>query len=186
MSSFKLLTVLNLWFIEINKLPSTVTNLRNLRADEMISKSLAKLEQMKSLELFDVDASFAVKMSHLLKLQKLALSGRLARGKLPGWTCFLTSLKQVHLIASGIAQDSLLLLSSLPGLLHLGLNAAYREKEMTFAAGSFPALQTLTLLESSNLGQISRECLAELHELVLDRCTKLADSPKGMENLTRL
>lgn len=305
MSCFRLLTVLNLWFIEINKLPSTVTNLRNLRylgirstfieelpkdlgklqklqtldtkwsmvqrlpsslsklkslrhlillkrhaadyyrpypgtpvgqlpaglqnltslqtlkyvrADEMISKSLAKLEQMKSLELFDVDASFAAvlsssisKMSHLQrlgitnsntesvidlesitvaprKLQKLALSGRLARGKLPGWTCFLTSLKQVHLIASGIAQDSLLLLSSLPGLLHLSLNAAYREKEMTFAAGGFPALQTLTLHELSNLSQIEfqRGCLAELHELVLDKCTKLADSPKGMENLTRL
>ncbi|KAF0897806.1 hypothetical protein E2562_000513 [Oryza meyeriana var. granulata] len=206
------------------ELPQGLQNLTSLqalkyvKADKMIVKSLAKLEQMKSLELFDVDASFAIdlsssisKMDHLQrlgitnrnaeavidlesitqaprKIQKLALSGRLATGELPGWTSSLTSLKKVQLMACEIAQESLLLLSSLPGLLHLSLVAAYREKKMTFADGSYPALQTLALHELHNLTEIEfqRGCLVELSELVLERCTRLTDPPRGMENLTRL
>lgn len=215
LSRFRLLTVLNLWFVKMNKLPSSVTNLHNLRylgvrdtlieeipkdlgklqnlqildskfsmfqrlpssiaqlknlrhlivlkretsdflkpypgtavgvpdglenlaslqtlikyveADKKMVRSLAKLEQMRSLEISVIDASFAAdlsssisRMSFLLrlgvaikpgvdavldfesisrpplKLQKLALTGRLARGKLPPWICSLTSLVQLRL-----------------------------------------------------------------------------------------
>nr|ALO70133.1 NBS-LRR-like resistance protein [Oryza sativa] len=53
----RLLTVLNLWFIEINKLPSTVTNLRNLRYlgirstfIEELPKDLGRLQKLQTLD----------------------------------------------------------------------------------------------------------------------------------------
>lgn len=302
LSRFRLITVLNLWFIEMKKLPSTVTSLHNLRylgirttlieelpqdlgnlqklqtldaklsmikwlpasiaklkslrhlillrrhaadltvafpamavgapkglenltslqtlkyvlADKKMVASLARLEQIRSLELSGVDAGLTSDLSSSisrmgclvclgleaqpradavldlesitrppLKLQKLALTGKLARGRLPSWTCSLTSLVLLRLCRCAIAQDSFSLLAALPGLVSLSLIAAYRDKVITFAGGSFPALKRLTLCDLDNLTRIEFQqgCLVSLGDLVLSECTMLTDTPQGMENL---
>ncbi|GJN36459.1 hypothetical protein PR202_gb25364 [Eleusine coracana subsp. coracana] len=57
MSHFRLLTVLNLWFIEMKKLPDSVTNLHNLRyldirstLIEELPKELGKLQKLRILD----------------------------------------------------------------------------------------------------------------------------------------
>jgi len=57
LSHFRLLTVLNLWFIEINKLPDSVTSLHNLRylgirstLVEELPKELGKLQKLQTLD----------------------------------------------------------------------------------------------------------------------------------------
>ncbi|TVT98437.1 hypothetical protein EJB05_12968, partial [Eragrostis curvula] len=305
LSSFRLLTLLNLWFIDMYNLPDSVTNLHNLRylgirstfieelprdlgklqklqtldakwsmvrrlpsstgklknlrhlilftretdsfwmpfpgkvarapdgldkltslqtlkyvqADEKMVKSLGKLEQMKSLELSGVDARYTAdlllsisRMSCLVclllemepgestvldlelitkpprKLQKLALTGRLARGKLPSWTNSLTSLVRLRLFHCDIGQDSLMLLAELPSLLNLSLIATYQDRKMTFPGGSFSTLQKLTLQDLPNLCHIEFQqgCLSNLSSLVLSLCMELTEIPQGMARLMRL
>ncbi|KAL6657199.1 hypothetical protein ACP70R_004979 [Stipagrostis hirtigluma subsp. patula] len=305
LSRFRLLTVLNLWFIGLNKLPDSVSSLHNLRylgirstlveelpknlgklqklqtldaklsmvrrlpsstaklkslrhlilftrespdfwtpypgtavgapeglesltslqtlkyvqADKKMVKSLARLEKMRSLELSGLDASMnnhlsssISRMSCLVrlglemeggadamldlesvtrpprKLQKLALTGQLARGKLPSWTSSLTSLVQLRLIHCNVAQDSLLLMAELPGLANLSLISAYRDRNMTFYGGGFPMLRRLTLQELPNLTRLDFEpgCLVNLRDLALGLCTELTETPQGMENLSHV
>ncbi|RLM86123.1 hypothetical protein C2845_PM04G09360 [Panicum miliaceum] len=57
MSRFRLLTVLNLWFIEMNRLPDSVTNLHNLwylgirsTLIEELPKGLGKLQKLQVLD----------------------------------------------------------------------------------------------------------------------------------------
>ncbi|CAN6168097.1 unnamed protein product [Urochloa humidicola] len=303
LSRFRLLTVLNLWFIDMNKLPDSVTKLHNLRylgirstlveelprdlgklqklqtldcklsmvqrlpgsttklkslrhlilftrqaadfwkpfpgtvvqppqglenltslqtlkyvqANTKTVRSLASLDQMRSLELSGLDpshtADLPLSISRMrcllrlglelepnavldlesvtpppLKLQKLALAGRLARGKLPSWTFSLTSLTQLQLRGCEIEEDSLVLLAVLPRLVNLSFIAAYKGKSMTFARGTFPTLQKLTLQDLPNLNhmEFQQGCLANLHDLVLALCSELTEIPRGMENLILL
>ncbi|XP_037478978.1 disease resistance protein RPM1-like [Triticum dicoccoides] len=304
LSGFRLLTVLNLWFVQIDKLPSSLTNLLNLRylgirstlieelpqelgklhhlqtldtkwsmvqrlppsiaklkslrhlilyrrrsadfrypgpgsaivfpqglqnltclqtlkyveADENMVKSLGSLKHMKSLELFGVHESILVhlpssisKMSGLLrlgivsrdanvsldlepfsqppiKLQRLSLTGMLARGKLPSWVGRLDSLVQLRLCSCELKGDSIGLLSSLPRLLHLTLNNAYSDKSLTFPEGCFPVLKKLSLHDLPNLSHVEfqKGSLVHLNELILGRCDDLTEIPQGIENLTQL
>ncbi|CAN6165997.1 unnamed protein product [Urochloa humidicola] len=305
LSHFRLLTVLNLWYVEMNKLPSSVTSLHNLRylgvrgtliqelpkelgklhklqildaklsmvqrlpssvsnlkslrhlivltrgstdllkpypatatevpqglekltslqtlkyvqANKKMVTSLAKLGQMRSLELCGIDTSLIVDLSASisrvsflrrlgveinpgedtvldlesisgppLKLQKLSLTGRLARGKLPSWICSLTSLIHLRLHGCQIAQDSLEILAALPGLVNLSLISAYRERSMIFTQDSFPALRKLTLESLPDLSHIAFQegSLANLCDLVLGQCTELTETPQGMENLKHI
>ncbi|OEL29530.1 Disease resistance protein RPM1 [Dichanthelium oligosanthes] len=76
LSHFRLLTVLNLWFIEINKLPDSVTNLHNLRylgirstLIEQLPKELGKLQKLQTL---DAKASMVQRLpSSTAKLKSL-------------------------------------------------------------------------------------------------------------------
>ncbi|TVU39550.1 hypothetical protein EJB05_12975, partial [Eragrostis curvula] len=197
----------------------SLQTLKYVRADKNMIRSLARLEQMRSLDLSGLDESLTAdlsasisRMSHLLrlgleleptsdavldlesirrpplKLQKLDLRGRLARGKLPSWTCSLTNLTQLWLCQCEIAEDSLMLLAKLPRLLNLTLIDAYQGTNMTFTARSFPTLQRLILRDFPNLSHIEFQegCLIKLHDLVLSRCTNLIETPQGMENLANL
>lgn len=304
LSGFRLLTVLNLWFVQIDKLPSSLTNLLNLRylgirstlieelpqelgqlhnlqtldakwsrvqrlppsitklkslrhlilfrrrsadfrhpapgtailfpgglhnltslqtlkyiqADEKLVKSLESLKHMKSLELFGVSESNLVHlpssistMSQLLrlgivsrddnvtldlepfyppplKLQKLSLTGMLARGKLPSWFGHLENLMQLRLCSSELKGDSIRLLSSLPRLLHLTLVNAYNEKSLIFAEGCFPVLKNLSLHGFPNLSHLEFQqgSLVHLNTLTLGRCDELTEVPQGIENLIQL
>uniref|UniRef100_A0ACD5UU91 Uncharacterized protein n=1 Tax=Avena sativa TaxID=4498 RepID=A0ACD5UU91_AVESA len=304
LSGFRLLTILNLWFVQIDKLPSSLPNLLNLRylgirstlieelpldlgklhqlqtldtkwsmvqrlppsitklkrlrhlilyrrqsadfrypspgraiafprgiqnltclqtlkfieADEKMIKSLGSLKHMKSLELFGMHESILVhlpssisKMSGLLrlgivsrdanvtldlepfyppplKLQKLSLTGMLARGKLPSWFAHLDNLVQLRLCSSELKGGSIGLLSSLPRLLHLTLNNAYSDMSLTFVEGCFPVLKKLSLQCLPNLSHIEfrKGSLVHLNVLILGRCAELTEIPQGIENLIQL
>ncbi|WVZ62307.1 hypothetical protein U9M48_012071 [Paspalum notatum var. saurae] len=306
LSHIRLLTLLNLWFIEIKKLPDSLTNLHNLRylgirstpveelpeelgrlqklqtldakltmvqrlpssvaklkslrhlivlkrettdllnpypgmavqvphglenltslqtlkyvqAHKKVVRSLAALEQLRSLELSGVNtdslaADLSSSISRLgclqrlgletehgadsvlklesispppMQLQMLSLTGRLEGGKLPSWTCSLTSLVQLRLCRCRIAHDSLVLLAALPRLVNLGLKDSYDERDMVFFNGGFLALQKLTLEDLPNLSHIEFQegCLVNLRGLALGRCTKLTEAPQGMEKLEHL
>ncbi|CAN6213900.1 unnamed protein product [Urochloa humidicola] len=123
-----------------------------------------------------------------LKLQKLSLTGRLARGKLPSWIYSLTSLIHLRLHGCQIAQDSLEILAALPGLVNLSLISAYRERSMIFTQDSFPTLRKLTLESLPDLSRIAFQegCLVNLCDLVLGQCTELTETPQGMENLKHI
>lgn len=171
-------------------LPDGLQNLRCLQtlkyvqANQKLVRSLASLEQMRSLELSGVDQRIIVdlpsalsRMSCLLRLgiissdanvtldlesflpppvnlKTLTITGKLARGKLPSWFGSLTNLTQLHLRSSELGEDSVAILSSLPRLLYLSLINAYTEGSLTFAAGCFPALRQLSLLGLPNLTSI--------------------------------
>ncbi|XP_037486838.1 disease resistance protein RPM1-like [Triticum dicoccoides] len=304
LSGFRLLTVLNLWFVQIDKLPSSLTKLLNLRylgirstlieelpqdlgqlhnlqtldtkwsrvqrlppsirkldnlrhlivfrrrsadfrspfpgtaiefpdglqnltclqtlkyieADEKMVKSLKSLKHMKSLELSGVHESNLIHlpssistMSGLLclgivsrdanvildlepfyppplKLQRLSLTGMLAKGKLPSWFGHLDNLMQLRLCSSELRGDSIGLISSLPRLLHLTLKNAYTDKILTFPEGSFPVLKKLSLHEMPNLSHVEfgKGSLVHLNVLILGRCDELTAIPQGIENLTEL
>ncbi|CAL5062760.1 unnamed protein product [Urochloa decumbens] len=196
---------------------TSLQTLKYVQANTKTVRSLASLDQMRSLELSGLDPSHAADLPSSisrmrcllrlglelepnavldlesvtpppLKLQKLALAGRLARGKLPSWTFSLTSLTQLRLCGCEIEEDSLVLLAALPRLVDLSLIAAYKGRGMTFARGSFPTLQKLTLQDLPYLNHMDFQqgCLVNLHDLVLALCTKLTEIPRGMENLILL
>ncbi|KAI5011457.1 hypothetical protein ZWY2020_013594 [Hordeum vulgare] len=192
--------------------------LKYIEADEKMVKSLKSLKHMKSLELSGVHESNLIHlpssistMSGLLclgivsrdanvildlepfyppplKLQRLSLTGMLARGKLPSWFGHLDNLMQLRLCSSELRGDSIGLLSSLPRLLHLTLKNAYTDKSLSFPEGSFPVLKKLSLHELPNLSHIEfqKGSLLHLNVLILGRCDELTEIPQGIENLIEL
>ncbi|VAH50788.1 unnamed protein product [Triticum turgidum subsp. durum] len=192
--------------------------LKYIEADEKMVKSLKSLKHMKSLELSGVHESNLIHlpssistMSGLLclgivsrdgnvildlepfyppplKLQRLSLTGMLAKGKLPSWFGHLDNLMQLRLCSSELRGDSIGLISSLPRLLHLTLKNAYTDKILTFPEGSFPVLKKLSLHEMPNLSHVEfgKGSLVHLNVLILGRCDELTAIPQGIENLTEL
>jgi disease resistance protein RPM1 len=194
---------------------TSLQTLKYVQANQKIVRSLAHLGQMRCLELSGIDASLTAdlsssisRMSFLLrlgleinavldlesisrpplKLQKLTLAGRLARGKLPSWICSLTSLLQLRLSGCQIAQDSLVLLAALPRLVNLSLVKAYHERSIIFTRDGSPALRKLTLEGLPNLSHIEFQegCLVNLRDLVLGQCAELSKTPQGMGNLEHI
>lgn len=123
-----------------------------------------------------------------LKLQKLSLTGMLARGKLPSWFGHLHNLKQLRLCSSDLGGDSVRLLSSLPGLLRLTLVNAYSGKSLTFEEGGFPVLKNLSLHDLPNLSHLEfrERSLVHLNALTLGQCDELTEVPQGIESLIQL
>ncbi|KAK1273753.1 Disease resistance protein RPM1 [Acorus gramineus] len=75
-------------------------------------------------------------------LQRLSLRGRL-QGILPRWFKSLTNVKTLYLKSSGLNEDPLLSLKSLPNLVWLVLVDAYDGEELCIQADGFPSLKEL-------------------------------------------
>lgn len=176
-----------------------LTHLRRLEIVEVrnmhcvkLSKSVVKMEHLRHLVVARKYRQETLQLEDLNPppplLQKLSLYGKLDKAALPGWLISLSNLTHLTLESSGIREDSLHLLSSLPRLVFLILFEAYDGQNLHFNAGCFPQLKVLRLQDMAHLSRIDieRKALTNLQELLLVRCRELKMVPMGIENLTRL
>ncbi|KAK1292323.1 Disease resistance protein RPM1 [Acorus calamus] len=119
-------------------------------------------------------------------LQKLILRGNLK--SLPRWCGSLPSLRVLSLRSSGLREDPLRSLQQLPVLEYLVLHKAYDGKKLCFQVNSFPSLKKLSLIELSQLNQVTMKkgAMQSLRSLSLVRCGELETLPQGIESLTKL
>ncbi|XP_026656446.1 disease resistance protein RPM1-like isoform X2 [Phoenix dactylifera] len=157
-----------------------------------LSKSIVKMQHLRHLVIARKYRQETLQLEALSPpppfLQKLSLYGKLDQKVLPNWLISLANLTHLTLQSSGIGEDSLLLLSSLPKLVYLILFEAYDDQPLHFKAGWFPQLKVLRLQDMAHLSSIDieQEALINLQELFLIRCRELKMVPLGIENLTRL
>ncbi|KAG1327370.1 disease resistance protein RPM1-like [Cocos nucifera] len=196
----------------------SLQTLKAVVADEDMIKHLGNLTHLRRLEIVEVRnmhcaklSKSIVKMKHLRHLviarkyrqetlplealsppppllRKLSLYGKLDQDRLPNWLISLANLTHLTLESSGIGEDSLRLLSSLPNLVFLILFEAYDGQHLHFKAEWFPQLKVLRLQDMAHLSSIEIEqgALMNLQELLLVRCGELKMVPLGIENVTGL
>ncbi|KAK1296068.1 Disease resistance protein RPM1 [Acorus calamus] len=184
---------------EVVRLVGDLTQLRSFAIVEVRESDgtvlCASIKKMKFLHTLLIEATdrgeAPLKLENLYPppplLQKLNLSGRLL-GMLPRWFNSLINLKRLWLVSSGLKEDPLLSLKSLPNLVWLGLKDAYDGKDLCFQAGGFPSLIELGLVELSHLNHITIEegAMQSLKQFYLKRCKELKTLPQGIECLTTL
>ncbi|KAK1274453.1 Disease resistance protein RPM1 [Acorus gramineus] len=159
------------------------------------TKLCASIKKMKFLHTLRIQATDTGKAPLVLEtldpppplLQRLSLGGRL-QGILPRWFKSLTNVKILYLKSSGLNEDPLLSLKSLPNLVVITLDNAYDGEELCFQADGFPSLKELWFIELSHLNQITIEegAMQSLKEFNLIMCKELKTVPQGIERLTTL
>ncbi|KAK1274207.1 Disease resistance protein RPM1 [Acorus gramineus] len=156
------------------------------------TKLCASIKKMKFLQTLLIQATDRGEALETLDpppplLQRLSLGGRL-QGILPRWFNSLINLKILCLRSSGLKEDPLLSLKSLPNLVVIRLDNAYDGEELCFQADGFPSLKELWLVELSHLKQITIEegAMQSLKEFNLIMCKELKTLPQGIERLTTL
>ncbi|KAK1274032.1 Disease resistance protein RPM1 [Acorus gramineus] len=159
------------------------------------TKLCASIKKMKFLHTLRIQATDTGKAPLVLEtldpppplLQTLSLGGRL-QGTLPRWFNSLINLKILRLKLSGLKEDPLLSLKSLPNLVVITLKNAYDGEELCIQADGFPSLKELWLVELSHLKQITIEegAMQSLKEFNLMMCKELKTVPQGIERLTTL
>ncbi|KAK1273756.1 Disease resistance protein RPM1 [Acorus gramineus] len=185
-----------------NEVVRQVENLTQLRSFGIVdvresegTKLCASIKKMKFLHHLQIQATDTGKAPLVLEtldpppplLQKLYLTGRL-QGTLPRWFKSLTNLKILWLKLSGMNEDPLLSLKSLPNLVVITLDNAYDGEKLCFQADGFPSLKELWLVELSHLNQITMEegAMQSLKKFYLVSCKELKTLPQGIERLTTL
>ncbi|KAK1274206.1 Disease resistance protein RPM1 [Acorus gramineus] len=159
------------------------------------TKLCASIKKMRFLHQLQIQATDIGKAPLVLEtldpppplLQTLSLGGRL-QGTLPRWFKSLTNLKILYLKSSGLKEDPLLSLKSLPNLVVITLENAYDGEKLCFQADGFPSLKVLWFIELSHLNQITIEegAMQSLKEFNLIMCKELKTVPQGIERLTTL
>ncbi|KAK2986458.1 hypothetical protein RJ640_011896 [Escallonia rubra] len=121
-----------------------------------------------------------------LYIQKLTLVGKLKQ--LPHWIESRVNLTHLYLAFSGLDENILSSLNSLPTLVVLELKKAYQGKLLHFKTGEFGKLKKLRLLDLASLDEVTIEegSLSSIRDLYLIRCEELKVLPEGIEHLTSL
>ncbi|XP_058115321.1 putative disease resistance protein At1g50180 [Magnolia sinica] len=125
-------------------------------------------------------------LSHLFKLSKLSLVGKLE--KLPDSTEFPTNLTKLTLAESCLKKDPLETLEKLKNLRILRLYSSFRGVEMVCAARGFPRLEYLYLehlydLEEWRVEEGAMPCLLHLR---INHCRQLKKFPEHVTTLKKL
>ncbi|XP_058112584.1 disease resistance protein RPM1-like [Magnolia sinica] len=153
----------------------------------------SSIEKMIHLHTFDVtsmDEEVVLDLHSLshppLPLQRLYLKGRLE--KLPEWIAPLHNLVSVRLMWSGLRDDPLKALQSLPNLVGLELRRAYDGEELCCQGRGYPSLKELFLFELRGLKKVRVEkgAMFSLKTLKIRRCEELVEVPLGIEHLNNL
>ncbi|PIN19659.1 hypothetical protein CDL12_07659 [Handroanthus impetiginosus] len=168
-----------------------ITKLRREDGKELYS-SLAKLTNLRSLniESFEeesIDLEYPLSPSTLPFLRTLELQGRLER--IPQGIGSLNALIRLNLIGSRLQEDPLQYIQGLPNLLLLKLyRGSYEGQELSFKAGGFQRLHTLSLsrLEGLRWVRVEKESMPLLHNVVMWHCESMREMPVGIEHLENL
>ncbi|KAK1272619.1 Disease resistance protein RPM1 [Acorus gramineus] len=192
--------------------------LRGIISNDEVVRQVRNLTQLKSFKILEVRESDGVELCASIKnmtflhklsvhamnkgkgalkmetltppplLRKIYLTGYLQC--LPSWfdSRSLDNLSSLTLRSSGLREDSLLYLQSLPHLVFLQLFEAYEGEELCFEVNVFRSLEVLFLNDLSRLNQIKFKegAMRSLTKLHLMRCRELKTLPHGIERLTTL
>ncbi|XP_058114506.1 putative disease resistance protein At1g50180 [Magnolia sinica] len=123
-------------------------------------------------------------LSHLLKLSKLHLGGKLET--LPE---FPTNLTKLTLEESWLVEDPMATLEKLKNLRILRLSSdSYIRKEMTCSAQGFPRLESLYLYKLDELEEwrVDEGAMPSLLHLQIYACNQLKKLPEGLQHVTTL
>jgi len=167
-----------------------ITKVRGIHCTDLCS-SLSKMSHLVNLEIVGSGETETLQLLELEPiahhLNKLELRARLD-GVLPNWFNSLMNLRQLGLSWSGLREDPLPCLGSLPNLAILGLYNAYDGEKLIFKSGGFLKLNLLVLGGLARVDSMSIEkgAMPRLRELCLLRCSGLRLLPLGIENLTAL
>ncbi|ONK71529.1 uncharacterized protein A4U43_C04F9580 [Asparagus officinalis] len=176
-----------------------MVQLRTLRITKVRAKhcgdlcySLLNMSHLENLDIAASNETEALQLEELeaiaCRMQKLELRAPLENGVVPKWFKSLTNLRHLGLSWSGLHEDPLASLASLPYLAVLGLYKAYDGQNLCFKAGGFKKLNMLMLGGSTNLDSVIIEegAMPGLRELCLLRCSGMRLLPTGIEHLKAL
>ncbi|KAH7576480.1 hypothetical protein JRO89_XS01G0079000 [Xanthoceras sorbifolium] len=164
----------------------------NLRTEDgaMLCLSIKNLINLRALSIMSTKEDEILDLHHLFSppqfLQRIYFTGRLET--LPNWISNLHSLVKVYLKWSRLREDPLILLQSLPNLVHLELLQVYEGETLCFRAGGFKKLKHLGLDKFDELRciQIQVGALPSVEKLSIQRCKLLEKVPLGIEHLSKL
>ncbi|KAL5199552.1 hypothetical protein ABZP36_020755 [Zizania latifolia] len=154
-----------------------------------LSAALDKLLYLSSLRL-DSDSNDLRWLGFIptlpLHLQTLKLNGILS--PLPSWVATLTNLRMIYLTFTGLVQDDLRVLGTLPNLVRLHLMVyAYGDEKFLFGRGVFPVLRMLELYGLEGVRGVAFEggALPKMEKITIDWC-KFRSGITGIRNLPNL
>ncbi|OVA18803.1 Disease resistance protein [Macleaya cordata] len=159
---------------------------------EAISDSIAKLNAIRSLELYECEVVPPLsQFSHHTFLNKLYLDGRLSLKKSPNTTEFVfpPNLHKLSLGNSHIEEDPMEILAKLQNLRILILwSDSYLGKKMVCSNGGFPRLEVLefSCLENLEEWKLEEGAMTSLTHLKIYKCESMAMLPSEMQQLTAL
>ncbi|KAL5199840.1 hypothetical protein ABZP36_021043 [Zizania latifolia] len=154
-----------------------------------LSAALDKLPYLRSLHL-DSDSYDLRWLGSILilplHLQSLKLGGHLSG--LPSWVVTLTNLTKIYLTATGLVQDDLRVLGTLPNLVRLHLNImAYIGEKLWFGRDAFPILRMLELSYLPEVrGVAFEEGASPKMERITIMCCEFTSGITGIRNLPNL
>ncbi|KAL3743672.1 hypothetical protein ACJRO7_018873 [Eucalyptus globulus] len=138
--------------------------------------SIAKLTNLRALSVSsfkDAEIDLQSISSPPQFLQRVFLAGKLQ--KLPLWIAKLHNLAKLKLKWSHLEEDPMLMLQSLPSLIHLELLQAYDWYKLCFKAEGFKKLKILGLdfFEELRFIQVEKGAMPCLEKWSIQRCNKL-------------
>ncbi|KAF8019755.1 hypothetical protein BT93_G0444 [Corymbia citriodora subsp. variegata] len=151
--------------------------------------SIAKLTNLRALSVSsfkDAELDLQNLFSPPQLLQRVFLRGRLQ--KLPHWIAKLHNLAKLKLKWSHLKEDPILILQSLPNLIHVELLQAYDWHKLCFNAKGFKKLKILGLdcFEELTFIQVEEGAMPCLEKWSIQRCKCLKNIPSGIECLSKL
>ncbi|XP_031266734.1 disease resistance protein RPM1-like isoform X2 [Pistacia vera] len=171
---------------KLGKLGITLTN----GSGKYLCDFIAKMEHLESLivdstsrkEIIDIECV----SSPPRYLKRLCLTGTMK--KMPIWIRELEDLNRIDLDLSGLREDPISILHSLPNLFELRLKDTYHDKHLHFKDGWFPKLQQLSLLIFSGLEMVTidKGAIPDLRHLEIGPSPLLKDNITGIEHLGKL
>ena len=121
-------------------------------------------------------------------LQRLKLHGHL--GRLPSWACMLKNVAKILLHGTGLGDDAIQVLQTLPNLTHLELELdSYIGKNLHFSGRGFTSLKKLHLVWLKELLSLKFEnkAMPNLEVVFIDYCYLLREEGSlGIEHLASL
>ncbi|KAK3435044.1 hypothetical protein EUGRSUZ_D02431, partial [Eucalyptus grandis] len=151
--------------------------------------SIAKLTNLRALSVSsfkDAEIDLQSISSPPQFLQRVFITGKLQ--KLPLWIAKLHNLAKLKLKWSHLDKDPMLILQSLPSLIHLELLQAYDWYKLCFKAEGFKKLKILGLdfFEELRFIQVEKGAMPCLEKWSIQRCKCLKNIPSGIEYLSKL
>ncbi|CAM0954349.1 unnamed protein product [Alopecurus aequalis] len=148
--------------------------------------SLVRLEQLEvhcgSLEF--LKGTIEPPPRHLLSLR---LCGHL--GNLPSWMSSLNNLSKIKLLRTGLKQEDIEVIGSLPNVILLGLwEESFGEESLSFGESKFQNLKLLDIegLEKIKTIHIEDGALPALEKLRVRKCLELRNNKQGLSSVKSL
>ncbi|XVF60615.1 hypothetical protein PTKIN_Ptkin08bG0062200 [Pterospermum kingtungense] len=125
----------------------------------------------------------------LLNCQNIReLTLTVAMKELPAYHQFSSKITYLYLSESGLDGDPMPILEKLRNLKVLGLHKAFTGKKISCSSQGFPQLDSLKLIENSNLVEwtVAKNSMPKLHQLEIVDCRKLKMLPCGLRLIETL